>query len=157
MIVSHEKSVKDILRRMKPNLSFCLAAILLLVSGRVSIAQAATDSNDATHAAPVSIVTLLAQSASHKTQRVQVSGFMVLDFEGERLYLHEEDYQIGLSMNSLYLALSPAQKEQYKAMDKHYVTLEAFFHGRRSPEDDFAGELWDVHEVTVMNRRTDSR
>jgi len=82
---------------------------------------------------------------------------MVLDFEGERLYLHEEDYQLGLSMNSLYLALSPAQREQYKSMDKHYVTLEAFFHGRRSSEDIFAGELWDVREVTVLNSRTDSR
>ncbi|MGD0155552.1 MAG: hypothetical protein ABSB50_05620 [Terracidiphilus sp.] len=142
---------------MKPTLSFSLAAILLLASGRVSKAQATTDADNSPHAAPVSIVTLLAQSASHKTKRVQVSGFMVLDFEGERLYLHEEDYQVGLYMNSLYLALSPAQREQYKAMDKHYVTLEAFFHGRRSAEDDFAGELWDVREVTVMNRRSDSR
>jgi hypothetical protein len=142
---------------MNPILKFGLAGILLLVSGRMSIAQTTTDADNAPRAAPVSIVTLLAQSASHKTKRVQVSGFMVLDFEGERLYLHEEDYQVGLYMNSLYLALSPAQREQYLSMDKHYVTLEAFFHGRRSTEDTFAGELWDVREVTVMNRRTDSR
>jgi hypothetical protein len=142
---------------MNPILKFGLAGILLLVSGHVSMAQATTGANDAPHAVPVSIVSLLAQSESHKTKRVQVSGFMVLDFEGERLYLHEEDYQAGLYMNSLYLALSPAQREQFKPMDKHYVTLEAFFHGRRSVEDTFAGELWDVREVTVRNRRTDSR
>jgi hypothetical protein len=138
---------------MNPVLKFGLAAVLLVAPWRVSVAQAAKDARDVPQASPMSIVTLLAASSSHKT----ISGFMVLDFEGERLYLHEEDYQLGLSMNSLYLALSPAQREQYKSMDKHYVTLEAFFHGRRSSEDIFAGELWDVREVTVLNSRTDSR
>ena len=142
---------------MNPILKFGIAGILLLVSMRVSMAQTTTDADNAPHAAPVSIVTLLAQSASHKTIRVQVSGFMVLDFEGERLYLHEEDYQLNLFMNSLYLALSPTQREQYKSFDKQYVTLEAFYHGRRNTEDIFAGELCDVREVTLLNRRTDPR
>ena len=98
-------------------------------------------------------MTLIAQADSQKTKRVQVQGFLVLDFEGERLYLHKEDYEDQLFMNSLYLALSPEQKMQYKALDKSYVTVEASFHGRRNTEDIFSGSLFNVREIRSLSPR----
>jgi hypothetical protein len=74
--MTYERQVQT----MRSIFKVAVAAILLLMAGRVSMAQADTD--DAPHAPPVSIVTLLAQPASHNAQRVQVSGFLVLDFEG---------------------------------------------------------------------------
>lgn len=78
---------------------------------------------------------------------------MVLDFEGERLYLHKEDYEDGLFMNSIYLALSPEQKMQYKALDKSYVSVEASFHGRRNTEDISSGSLFNIREIRRLNIR----
>jgi len=126
---------------------------LLLVSGLLSAPQTVKDTDDAPHASPVSIVTLLAEADSQKTKRVQVEGFLVLDFEGERLYLHKEDYEDGLFMNSIYLALSPEQKMQYKALDKSYVNVEASFHGRRNTEDIFSGSLFNVREIRSLSLR----
>lgn len=138
---------------MKPLLRFSFAVVLLLISGRVSVPQAVKDTDDSPHASPVSIVTLLAQADSQKTKRVQVQGFLVLDFEGERLYLHKEDYEDGLFMNSIYLALSPEEKIQYRPLDKSYVSVEASFHGRRSTEDIFPGSLFNVREIRSLSFR----
>ena len=116
----------------------------------MSVPQAVKDIDDAPHGSPMSIVTLLAQADSQKTKRVQVQGFLVLDFEGERLYLHKEDYDLQLFMNSVYVALSPDQKIQYKELDKSYVTIEASFHGRRSTEEIFSGSLFNVREIRKL-------
>ncbi len=136
---------------MKPPINLSFVLILLLVSGRVSAPQTVRDTDDVPHGSPVSIVTLLSQADSQKTKRVQVAGFLVLDFEGEGLYLHKEDYEDGLFMNSIYLALSPEQKGQYKALDKTYVWVEASFHGRRDTEEIFSGELFNVREIRSLN------
>jgi hypothetical protein len=127
-----------------------LAAVLILLVGRGGVAQATTD-DDAPHALPVSMVTLLAMPASGSAQRVQVSGFLVLDFEGQALYLHKEDYQEGLTLNSIYVSLTPAQLEQYKSLDKTYVTIEASFQKRRKSEDIFTGVLFHVREIRRIN------
>ena len=119
----------------------------MLMVGWVSLAQVAAETDDAPHAPPVSIVTLLAQPANRTARRVQVSGFLSLDFEGHALYLHKEDYQEGLSLNSIYLQLSPEQEAQYKNLDKSYVTVEASFQKRRNSEDIFTGVLFQVREI----------
>ena len=132
-------------------LKVVFAAILMLIAERVSLAQATTD--DVQHALPASIVTLLAQPASNIAKRVQVAGFLVLDFEGEALYLHKEDYQEGLTRNAIRMALTPEQMKQYQNLAGSYVSIEASFIKRRNSEDIFTSSLFDVKEI----RKTLSR
>jgi len=132
-------------------LKVVFAAILMLIAERVSLAQATTD--DVQHALPASIVTLLAQPASNIVKRVQVAGFLVLDFEGEALYLHKEDYQEGLTRNAIRMALTPEQMKQYQNLVGSYVSIEASFIKRRNSEDIFTSSLFDVKEI----RKTLSR
>jgi len=136
---------------MRLILEVAFAAILMLIAERVSLAQATTD--DVQHALPASIVTLLAQPASNIVKRVQVAGFLVLDFEGEALYLHKEDYQEGLTRNAIRMALTPEQMKQYQNLAGSYVSIEASFIKRRNSEDIFTGSLFDVKEI----RKTLSR
>jgi hypothetical protein len=136
---------------MRLILEVAFAAILMLIAERVSLAQATTD--DVQHALPASIVTLLAQHASNIVKRVQVAGFLVLDFEGEALYLHKEDYQEGLTRNAIRMALTPEQMKQYQNFAGSYVSIEASFIKRRNSEDIFTGSLFDVKEI----RKTLSR
>ncbi len=94
---------------------------------------------------------MLAMPASSSAKQVQVSGFLVLDFEGQALYLHKEDYQEGLSLNSIYVSLTPEQQQKYKSLDKTYVTIEASFQKRRKSEDIFTGVLFHVREIRRIN------
>jgi hypothetical protein len=150
---TNEGLVSDMPRKTKLIFKVAVAAILMLIVGRASLAQVAavTPDDDAPHALPVSIVTLLAMPASSSAKQVQVSGFLVLDFEGQALYLHKEDYQEGLSLNSIYVSLTPAQQQQYKSLDKTYVTIEASFQKRRKSEDIFTGVLFHVREIRRIN------
>jgi hypothetical protein len=128
-----------------------VAATLMLMGGKVSLEQ--TTADDTQHALPVSIVTLLAQPASNTPKRVQVSGFLVLDFEGQALYLHREDYQEGMTRNAIRMALLPEQLKQYKDFAGSYVWIEASFIKRRNSEDIFTGSLFDVREIRSTNSR----
>jgi hypothetical protein len=142
--------MSDMPRKTKLNFKVAVAAILMLIVGRVGLAQTATD-DDVPHVLPVSMVTLLAMPASSSAKQVQVSGFLVLDFEGQALYLHKEDYQEGLTLNSIYVSLTPAQQQQYKSLDKTYVTIKASFQKRAKSEDIFTGVLFHVREIQKIN------
>ena len=107
--------------------------------------------DDALHVPPVSIVTLLAMPASSSGKQVQVSGFLVLDFEGQALFLHKGDYQEGLSLNSIYVSLAREQQQKYKSLNKTYVTIEASFQEPRKSEDIFTGVLFHVREIRRIN------
>jgi hypothetical protein len=144
--------MRDEVQTMKSFLKVAAVAFLMLIAGQVSLAQvAAVAPDDAPHALPVSIVTLLAMPASSSAKQVQVSGFLVLDFEGNALYLHEEDYKEGLPLNSIYVSLTPEQQQKYKSLDKTYVTIEASFQKRRKSEDIFTGVLFHVREIRRIN------
>jgi len=133
-------------QKTKSILMVVVAAIFMLAVGRMSLAQATAD-EDAPHALPTSIVTLLAMPVSSAAKQVQVSGFLVLDFEGEALYLHKEDYQQGLTRNAIRLSLTPEQEKQFKELAGNYVWVEASFLKRRNSEDIFTGSLFNVRQI----------
>ncbi len=49
---------------------------------------------------------------------------MCIEFEGNALYLHEEDYRRGLTKNSFALRLSESQLKEVKGLSLKYVVLE---------------------------------
>jgi hypothetical protein len=145
------KLMKDKVQTMKLTSRVLILTFLMLMIGRFSWAQAGAD--DAPHALPMSIVTLLAQPPSKSVKRVQVSGFLVLEFEGDALYLHKEDYEQGLTRNAIPIYLSPEQQKQYKDLTGTYVTVEGSFGKRQNSEDAFTGSLFNIRLI----RKTLSR
>jgi hypothetical protein len=129
-----------------------MVATLLLVTSASSWAQ--TSAEDAPHAPPISIVTLLAEPVSKIPQRVQVAGFLVLEFEGQALYLHKDDYEQQLVRNAIRIALTPEQEKEYKALSGGYVLVEASFKKVPNSEDIFTGSLFNVRRmVKLLPRR----
>lgn len=51
----------------------------------------------------VSIIQLLANPQTYEGRKVEVSGFVSLEFEGNAIWLHEEDFKRGLYQNALWL------------------------------------------------------
>lgn len=125
-----------------------LIAVFSLITSASSWAQA--PSEDAPHAPPISIVTLLAEPVSKIPQRVQVAGFLVLEFEGQALYLHREDYQQGLTRNAIRIALTAQQEMQFKDFSGSYVLVEASFKKVPNSEDTFTGSLFNVRRIVRL-------
>ena len=137
---------------MQRLLSRIMIFTFLLVMSPTLWAQ--TSAEDAPHAPPISIVTLLAEPVSKLPQRVQVAGFLVLEFEGQALYLHREDYEQQLMRNAIRIALTPEQEKEYKALSGSYVLVEASFKKNPNSEDIFTGSLFNVRRmVKLLPRR----
>ncbi|HEY6374659.1 MAG TPA: hypothetical protein VIX90_03950 [Edaphobacter sp.] len=95
-------------------------------------------------------MTLLAEPVSKIPQRVQVAGLLVLEFEGEALYLHREDFQQGLTRNAIRIALTLEQEKQYKDFSGSYVLVEASFKKVQNSEDIFTGSLFNVRRIVKL-------
>ena len=76
----------------------------------------------------VSIVELIANPEVFNGKKVRLVGYMNLQFEGNALYLHAEDYKHGLSRNGLWLQVPKGWPDNAKKCpSKSYVLLEATF------------------------------
>lgn len=82
----------------------------------------------------VSIVQLIANPERYDGKRVQLIGFLRIEFEGTAVYLHCEDYERGIEKNALWINIPAGiSKEQSDAVNGQYViclgTLDAAHRG----------------------------
>jgi hypothetical protein len=75
----------------------------------------------------VSIVQLLASPEKFDGKFVRVFGFLRLEFEGDALYLHREDYTQGLTRNGVWVDRTEIVERAAKKLNMHYVLIEARF------------------------------
>lgn len=107
--------------------------------------DAGNDSQD------VSLVQLIANPEKYDGKRVRFIGFLRIEFEGDAIYFHREDYDRGLSRNALWVHIPSDMKNTEKsATDKHYVICVGVFrangHGHMGL---FSGEVSDVRRIQV--------
>jgi hypothetical protein len=76
----------------------------------------------------VSLVQLLANPRDLDGQVVRVVGFCHLEFEGNALYLHREDFEQAILKNSVWVDIedlpSPAQEKLISRVNNRYVMVE---------------------------------
>lgn len=75
----------------------------------------------------VSIVQLIASPEKFDGKLIRVIGFLRLEFEGDALYLHREDYENGIMEDALWVDVNSEMTEQAKALNMKYVPLEGIF------------------------------
>src|SRR5438034_11609304 len=79
----------------------CLVAMYLLVAtGAAPSARQTGGSFDSAKPVDVGMVALSAVPERYDGKFVRTHGFLCIEFEGDALYLHEEDYRHGLTKNS---------------------------------------------------------
>lgn len=78
----------------------------------------------------VSLVQLIANPKGHDGQIVRVIGFVRLEFEGNAIYLHQEDYRHGISKNGLWIDVSDDIRKKSADYDQKYVLIEGTFSAR---------------------------
>lgn len=97
----------------------------------------------------VSLMQLIATPERYDGKQVQVVGFLRLEFEGNGLYLHEEDYKHSITKNSLWIVRNPRIDMRSKALDMHYVMLiGTFTASRKGHMNLFSGSLTDITAAT---------
>jgi hypothetical protein len=69
----------------------------------------------------VSLVQVLAAPGSFHNKRIQVKGYLHLQFEGDALYLHKEDFDHGITKNALWVSVP----ERWARTPDGYVIIEA--------------------------------
>jgi hypothetical protein len=82
----------------------------------------------------VSIIQLVANPQLYDGKRIRIIGFLHLEFEGNVIYLHREDFEFGLTKNGLWIDTPrDMNRNQIKAVNDHYVictgTFAANMHG----------------------------
>jgi hypothetical protein len=96
----------------------------------------------------VSMVALVAEPDSYEGKLIRTHGFLCIEFEGDALYLHEEDYRHGLTENSFALRLSKLQREQFKSLTLRYVLIEGTVYAK-GPEhtDGWSGAIGNISRL----------
>lgn len=101
-----------------------VAALLLFASSGNGIVSSKHKRQSSPKPLDVSMVALLANPQAYDGKLVRTIGFLCIEFEGDALYLHEEDYRHALTKNSFALRLTDSHREQFKNSNLKYVLIE---------------------------------
>jgi hypothetical protein len=79
----------------------------------------------------VSLIELIANPEAYDGKRAQVEGYLHLGFEHQAIYLHQEDFELGMSKNALWVDLSgEIGWKQSLGLSDRYVICAGTFRAR---------------------------
>ncbi len=85
---------------------------------------------------------------------MRVIGFANLEFEGQGLYLHREDFDYSLAKNALWLELPV--KPEFTTFNRRYMIVEGTFRaGSKGHLGNFSGAIVDVTRYDPMPTRAE--
>ena len=103
---------------------------------------------------PVTMIQLIAAPEKYEGKHVRVIGYLHLEFEGNVLYLHKEDYDHSILGNGIWVDLG---RDQQKLSD-NYVLLEGIFSAKnRGHGGMWSGRLTDINRSMVWSSRSEPR
>ena len=101
----------------------------------------------------VSIIQLIASPKEYDGKIVRVVGFMHLQFEGNAIYLHKEDYDRSLHKNGLWLEATGAMRTDMLKMNDCFVVIEGEFSSKE--QGHFAmwsGTIFDITRASLWSQ-----
>ena len=101
----------------------------------------------------VSLVRLLASPHEFDGRRVLVFGVAKIQFEGNALYLHKEDFVWGLYTNAIWIDVPPESWEEWKRYSGKYVAIDGTFNAQRHGHMDvFGGTIERITRFTPVRK-----
>jgi hypothetical protein len=70
---------------------------------------------------------VIANPEKYDGKTISVVGFLRLEFEGNEIYLHQEDYTHAIYKNGLWVELTQELKNKAEELNMHYVLLSGTF------------------------------
>lgn len=102
----------------------------------------------------ISMIALIANPEKYNGCLVRLKGFLNLEFEGDGLYLHKDDYELGISKNGLWLEVEGAQLDLgwAKRCNRQYVILEGTFQmENKGHMASFSGSLNNITRIDRLS------
>jgi hypothetical protein len=98
----------------------------------------------------VTLVRLMANPEKFDGKLIRVIGFLRLEFEGNVLYLHREDYENAILGNGIWVDVTPVITEQRATLNMNYVLLEGMFiAGERGHMGMWSGSIKKVRRAQL--------
>ena len=119
-----------------------IGIFLVVIMGYTAFAQ----NKVAQDAVDVSLIQLIATPEKYHGKRVRLEGFLRLEFEGNAIYLHREDYEHRIAKNGLWVDATKEMYKDRKKMDLHYVLIEGVFNAKSHGHMGlFSGEIEKIN------------
>ena len=99
-----------------------------------------------------SLITLIANPEKYNNQHVRVIGYLNLEFEGNGLYLHKEDYERAIEKNGLWIDMprDSLNSPDIKRCKLNYVLIEGTFDSEdKGHKGMWSGSLKDIKRLEV--------
>lgn len=105
----------------------------------------------------VPLVAVVANPGDYAGKRIRVEGFLILEFEGNSLYLDKEGYKAGLTGNALWVDTpSWADPAAQKRLSGRYALVEGTFNPlRHGHVGAWGGALENVSLIRPTSTRSD--
>jgi hypothetical protein len=85
----------------------------------------------------VSLVQLIASLLRSSGKKVRLIGYVTFQFEGERTYLHKEDFDNGISLNAIWISIPDGISQSQRAeLEQKYVICDGTFVALKHGHDD---------------------
>ena len=97
----------------------------------------------------VSLIRLIATPEKYDGEPVDVIGFLRLEFEGNRLYLHEDDYKYNITENAVRIGVTKKQRPEFENKNMHYVIVVGTFKAGKRGTSNPNGTIVDIANVEV--------
>ena len=105
----------------------------------------------------VSMVQLIANPSQYHGKLVRVIGFCRLEFEGNALYIHRDDFEHSISKNGVWLQVGWPVPENRRDMSDEYVIVEAVFDAEQKGHFGmFSGSLEQVKRLDRWGARAET-
>ncbi|WP_183562594.1 hypothetical protein [Mucilaginibacter sp. SP1R1] len=102
----------------------------------------------------VSLINLIANPDKYNGKKIRVIGYLHLEFEGNALYLHKEDYDHAMNKNSIWVSIGPKHPEvsNLKQYSDHYVIMEGTYDSRMNGHMAMnSGSIKDVTRLDIWD------
>jgi hypothetical protein len=131
---------------------YLLALIILLPLGSARSSRTASSNPKPLN---VGMVALLADPQKYDGKFIRTFGFMCLEYEGDALYLHEEDYRYQNYKNALALRVAEAQRKQFKSLSLKHVLIEGTMYANGPENSEYAGAIGNITRLEYSGPRGD--
>lgn len=152
-----------LVRRVPRWLLSSLVCAGLLAGGCIPRSDAPTTSDAGmgdSSAAPVavSLINLIATPERYEGSRVQVVGYLRLDFEGTALFLTRDDFLAQNYRSAVWVSAPVTTRQKWRGLGDKYVLVEGTFStASRGHDNCCAGVLRDLQGITARDPPREQR
>ncbi|WP_394775778.1 hypothetical protein [Flavobacterium sp.] len=106
------------------------------------------------HEFNISIIRLISTPEKYDGKQIQLIGYLNLEFEGNAIYLHKEDYSKGISNNGFWVNFSKEITEKKNLNDynqKYVIIVGTFDMNSRGHMGMFGGTIKNITRLDLWN------